>query len=357
MDLSHLECQQEHVPPQASRHLRCWLHVTGLSGWVPEKRDARVEFRLAKNRVAHVTCPACGKNNFKWAKRCDHCKAPLTGEARPEATTAASSEKQTTAASWEKLSPVLSGCGVEHLEPAEREAQVQAVTDRVKSLLASGLKPEWIFLCQMGNGGTLCLPPVNGRTSLLLFTSPILALDYLRAIGEHGKVGGVQFNSITELSRGWPPELAVGSACLNRCPRCPVGLAFPLDALESLDSFLKIWALERASRFLQGQAYARVVFENQKKGLAEMKLPLEALRDHGGADNAHVHQLLAMIAQSQQDAKGRAAALERLKEFQLPVKLETDDFARGFSEGIVGLMATYELLRVPNSPAQRPGQV
>src|SRR4029077_2632766 len=102
---------------------------------------------------------------------------------------------------------------------------------------ASGQKPEWVFLCEMSNGGTLCLPPVNGRTSLLLFTSPFLALDYLRAIGERGKVGGVPINSITELPRGWP-ELGVHSFCLNRCPRCEAALAVPLDRLMSHESFL-----------------------------------------------------------------------------------------------------------------------
>jgi hypothetical protein len=243
---------------------------------------------------------------------------------------------------------VLSRCGVEPLDPAKRDAYVQALTDRTKTILASGQKPEWIFLCQMRNGGTLCLPPVNGRTALLLFTSPLLGLDYFRAIGEQGKVGAVQVNSIAELARGWP-DLDVRSFCLNRCPRCQAGLAFSLKELESLDSFRKIWAFERASRFLQGQAYAKAVFKGQTEGMEQMKVALEALRDHGGADNAHVYQLLAMIAQSHQDAEGRAVALARLKEFRPPPTLETDDFARGFSEGIVGVMATFELLRLPDS--------
>jgi hypothetical protein len=34
---------------------------------------------------------------------------------------------------------------------------------------------------------------------------------------------------------------------------------------------------------------------------------------------------------------------------QLPVKLETEDFARGFAEGTVGLLASYELLPLPGS--------
>lgn len=295
-----------------------------------------------------MMCPACGRNNFKWAQRCDHCKAPLTGEARPGTTAASSSQNQTTEQSPRKPSRFAEGCGGERLDPAERAAQVQALTDRMKSIVASGHKPEWMFVCQTGNGGTLCLPPADGQTSLLLFTSPLLALDYLRAIGERGAVGGVRVDSITELPDGWP-ELGVHSFCLNRCPRCQVGLAFPLDELKSLDSFLKIWALERASRFLQGQAYARAVLENQKKGLAEMKRPLEALRDHGAGDNAHVHQLLAIIALSQQDSVGRTVALARLKEFQPPTPLETDDFAKGLADGIVGLLASFELLRVPDS--------
>ena len=179
-----------------------------------------------------MTCPSCGKNNFRWATRCDHCKALLTAVTRPEAS-AASSDKQTIAAAPEKPPRVPLGCGVAHLDAAERDVLVQAVTDRMKRIVASGQRPEWIYLCQVGNGGTLCQPPVNGRPSLMLFTSPLLALDYLRAIGERGRVGGVQVDSIHELPCGWQ-ELGVDRFCLNRCPRCGVGLAFSLEELKSL---------------------------------------------------------------------------------------------------------------------------
>jgi tetratricopeptide (TPR) repeat protein len=30
-----------------------------------------------------MTCPSCSQNNFKWARRCDHCGRPLTGAAAP----------------------------------------------------------------------------------------------------------------------------------------------------------------------------------------------------------------------------------------------------------------------------------
>jgi len=228
---------------------------------------------------------------------------------------------------------------------------VQAITDRMQRILASGQKPEWLFLCDLGKDGILLLAPPDGTKSLLLFTSPLLALDYLRAIGKQGTVGGVPINALAERSRTWR-KLGVDSLCLNRCPRCSGWvLRFPLDGLEAHDSFLKFWALERAGRFLKGQDRARLVFESQKQGLEQMKVALEGLRDHAGADNAHVYQLLAMIALVEKDADGRAAALTRLSECQAPVKFETDDVARGFSQGIVGLLATYELLRVPPPPS------
>ncbi len=197
----------------------------------------------------------------------------------------------------------------------------------------------------------MCLPPVDGQSSLLLFTSPLLALDYLRAIGEQGKVGGIHISKLTDLPRGWPgPD--VHSFCLNRCPRCDVALTIGFENLKTVDGFLKVWAVERASRFLKGQGLAQTVLEAQGQGIAEMKAALETLRDHAAADNAHVYQLLAMVAQTQQDTQGRADALARLQEMQLPVKLETDDFARGFAEGMVGLLGSYELLRLPG-PAVR----
>jgi hypothetical protein len=247
--------------------------------------------------------------------------------------------------------PPASSCSVEPLDPAVRDAWVQSMTERTDRILASSEKPEWVFLCQMASGGTLCLPPVDGRSSLLLFTSPLLALDYLRAIGAQGKVGGIHVSKITELPRGWP-KLGVHSFCLNRCPRCDVALTIGFENLGTLDGFIKIWAVERASRFLKGQGLARAVLEAQRQGVAEMKVALETLRDHAAADNAHVYQLLAMVAQTQEDTQGRADALARLHEMQLPVRLETEDFARGFSEGIVGLLGSYELLRLSGPPAR-----
>src|SRR5687768_14392616 len=26
-----------------------------------------------------MQCPHCGRNNFNWARRCDHCRQPMTG--------------------------------------------------------------------------------------------------------------------------------------------------------------------------------------------------------------------------------------------------------------------------------------
>jgi hypothetical protein len=233
-----------------------------------------------------------------------------------------------------------------NLDPARREAWTQALTARMKKILASGEKPSWVFLCRIGQDATLCLPPTNGQSSLLLFTSPLLALDYLRAIGMEGKVTGVRVEAISNVPRGWP-ELGVHSFCLNRCPRCNVALTYSFTELESVDSFLKVWALERAARFMKGQLLAQAVVKAQAQGGEQMIKALEKLRDHAAADNPHVYQLLAMLAGSRSDPKGRATALMRLEEFQLPVKLETDDFAGGFAEGIVGLMATFELLRLP----------
>ncbi len=284
-----------------------------------------------------MKCPHCGSHNFNWAKRCDDCRRPLS---------ALPTETPTN----QQTKPPSISCYLERLDPAERDTQVQAITDRMQTILASGQKPEWVFLCDMGNGGTLLLTPPDGTKSLLLFTSPLLALDYLRAVGKQGNVAGVPINSLAEFCQTWR-KLGADSLCLNRCPRCSGWVVtFPLDGFKSHDSFLKFWALEHASRFVKGQGFARTVLNAQTQGLTQMKLALETLRDHAAADNAHVYQLLAMIALAQKDAEARAAALTRLNEFQAPVTFETDDAARGFSEGIVGLLATYELLRFPNPP-------
>jgi hypothetical protein len=232
------------------------------------------------------------------------------------------------------------------MDPAGFEAGVQFVTKRAQDMLAAGQRPEWIFIGQISENDFLCFSPNEQQRSLLLFTSPVLVTDYFQAIGKEGRPAGIRIDSITELPKGWP-ELGVHSFCLNRCPRCNVFLTYGFEGLSSLEAFLKIWALERATRFLKGQRMARRVADGQGKGMAEMKVALEQLRDHAAADNAHVYQLLAMIGRSLQDAATRAAALARLEELRLPVKLETDDVAQGFAEGLVGLFATFELIQIP----------
>jgi len=38
-----------------------------------------------------TTCPACGGNNFNWARRCDHCGASLSGSLDDATTSSAAS--------------------------------------------------------------------------------------------------------------------------------------------------------------------------------------------------------------------------------------------------------------------------
>lgn len=284
-----------------------------------------------------MNCPSCGRGNFAWAKACDHCHAPMGGAAPPDQAGPAPSTPSATP------SPA-HACTLEHMDPAVRDAQVRAVSDRTRQIAATETLPEWFFVCQVGEG-TLALPTENKTQSLLFFTSPILADDYLRAIGEQGVVGGIRVTDLAAFARGLADQGA-RTFCINRCPRCQVMLAIKLSALDSPDQLLKVWALERAGRFLKGQGFARAVFEAQSRGVVPMRAAVETLRDHAAADNPYVYKLLIFIATVQHDEALKAEAITRWNQLAPGIPATSGEEGRDLAEGIVGLLKSFELLNL-----------
>ena len=104
------------------------------------------------------------------------------------------------------------------------------------------------------------------------------------------------------------------SFIVNRCPRCSVCLAGELRDLLAGDSYVKIWAIDQATRSCKGEVEVRRIIQYQNKGsMKEMRASLELIRDH--IDCGIPYQLIAFTAGAQEDAAAKTAACERLKEF------------------------------------------
>ena len=127
-----------------------------------------------------------------------------------------------------------------HLNPAKGEE----VTRRTKEIIASGMTPEWLFVCKSGGSLPTFQHAPNKKPAMLLFTTPFAAQDYIRATGTGANVGQLKVESLPEPARMW---LSSGSDVfiLNRCPRCKVFLLGAIKVLLSKEHFVACRAADR----------------------------------------------------------------------------------------------------------------
>ena len=79
----------------------------------------------------------------------------------------------------------------------------------------------------------VCTPPGSQHKTLMLFTSPLIALDYLRFSKISASPAGFKVESLPVLAEQWKAA-GIDSYALNRCPRCPTfNIISPKDGLLS----------------------------------------------------------------------------------------------------------------------------
>jgi hypothetical protein len=123
------------------------------------------------------------------------------------------------------------------LPPADPQAVNEVV--RRQALLKSGQAPEWLFVCGAQNG--LITWRHENKPLMLLFTTPLVAKDYIPATKVAAEVRQFKVDSLPATAQNW---LAGGAErfALNRCPRCTV---FNTYATQDLihGKFMEFWSL------------------------------------------------------------------------------------------------------------------
>lgn len=187
---------------------------------------------------------------------------------------------------------------------------VQVVTARAKQL-ADGPKPEWLFLCSVTNGLLTYQTDPNTKV-VLLFMTPFAAADYANTTKTAAQIRQIKFDAVPESANKWLAAGARGLA-LNRCPRCPVTLCTPLQAVANRKIFELLWAARRAAQFYFGQRTVQQYLTAKEP--SARRASLELIRDHIDGGVPYVYELLAFFARSERDEPARNAALEELKKF------------------------------------------
>jgi hypothetical protein len=196
-------------------------------------------------------------------------------------------------------------------------ARLEAVKHRAKEILDSGRIPEWLSVCWATRGLLMFQPARDEKPVMLLFSSPFAASDYLRATCTPATVRQLKVETLPESARSWL-SLGLQAAALDRCPRCPQFLSVNLAGMAkwSKEDFAKVWAHHRATRSVMGELRIRSAMNHVAAGShAAARSDLEYVRDHFDCGVPYLHQMIGLLAGSQQDELTKATAMERLKEF------------------------------------------
>lgn len=210
-------------------------------------------------------------------------------------------------------------------------------------IVASGQAPELFFVGRT-NSGILTFAHEN-KPLILLFTTPHAALDYIRVNKSACEVGQLRFDTLPNAGLAWAGAGAE-KFTLNRCPRCPVFTMYPIQALGQRDQLLTIWAMERATRQFQGEMKVREFMQYQSTSRPRARAALELIRDHINCSVPYLHELIAFLARMDNDEVGKAAAVERLKEFgpqfeDFDSRWAMPDMPKSIATAMVGLLTNF----------------
>lgn len=227
-----------------------------------------------------------------------------------------------------------------HLNPLKLEE----VQRRTQMILRNGPMPEVVFVCHQ-NEGLLGLPYAAGKPpALLLFSTWHGARDYARVLYPGANPVATSIEMLPQLA---PLDGTAGfdTFTLNRCPRCNLMVLASIQILHSKAQLASLMAADQATRWVQGEILAHSVMASLSRGeVKQARTHLEDFRDHVDCGNPYVHQMLGVIAASEEDREAEKAVAERLKEFGAPF-----DSADGLSPETVAtaMVALLASLGVP----------
>jgi hypothetical protein len=227
----------------------------------------------------------------------------------------------------------------------------EVVLQRTQKLIQANKLPEWLFVATYPSSqGLVCISSEDGSPrALLLFTSSLLAKDYLHATGTRADVGSLKTEDVFGVAK---QILSAGadSFILDRCPRCNVATLIPSANLLNREKFLACWAAHSVARTWKGEQLVRqrmghVSNKSWDKALAA----LEQIRDHVDCGIPYVHQMIGLFAKMLGDQDKVAAAAERLNDFGPDFAGKAEFSPQDYAEANVGLLASFGMLKTSHT--------
>jgi hypothetical protein len=174
-----------------------------------------------------------------------------------------------------------------------------AIGQRVEALLASGERPEGMFVLyrDQPSKGLISFWADESGPNVLLFRTPFFAGDYIQATGVSAEPGFMSMDQLTA-SADWLSAGAVGGFILNRCPRCDTTLLLKLETLREREKLLRVWAMDIEMRHWRRQQFVSLTARAfNVTGQREQAIQyLELIRDHVDPGFPPVHYILGLLA-------------------------------------------------------------
>ena len=229
--------------------------------------------------------------------------------------------------------------------PVADPTKLDAVNRKAKEILDTGRIPDCLFVCWVFQPGG------GQKPVMLLFSTTFAATDYLRATGTNGTVRQLKVDALCQCAQSWLAS-GVELAVLDRCPRCPqfVTIGLAQMAQWTKEDFAKAWSTHRAVRLVMGEVRVRSAMNHLAAGShAAARSDLQYVRDHFACGVPYLHQMIGLLAGTDEAAK--AAAIERLKEFGPQFESSLNSFSPELlAKAMVGLTANFGILATSPHP-------
>ena len=149
--------------------------------------------------------------------------------------------------------------------------------------------PLFVGLASKDRTGFVTLP-IEGKMSLLVFTSPHRAADYRR--------------DPKRLLEDFPDMIASGIEyfTLDRCPRCAVVLACGMASYATADDVIDQWAIQQSTELARAELYTSAALAYARDGDYDLArdLALETI-GHVRLEDPRAHLLLGAVAVATRD--------------------------------------------------------
>jgi hypothetical protein len=208
-------------------------------------------------------------------------------------------------------------------EAFNKSPAADAARRMADAILQSGNLPKAVYFARYQNSEIPVglLSPDRTKGVVFLFSSPVLALHFLRNSKQPFDLCQLDLDDMEATARAWK-ALTFNSYIFDPSPeKTNAPLLDMRDGIIHKEVVLRSWAATRVTRNAIADAWRVEYLNGGKTGatnpetLRKQRELLEHLRDMGAYDVPFVHWVIAIIAGLQGDEAARLAATKTLEEF------------------------------------------